>query len=116
MQSKILIVIVLAAFLLGACQPANTATPGEAVQEPELTTAPAADQQAAISTTAPEVEAATAEPLALAGEPMSGCRVTGSQLEPDPTLVALFPAVNEQDWVIGPSDAQVTILEFSDFQ
>jgi protein-disulfide isomerase len=86
MRSKIPIVIVLAALLLSACQPAQTSTLGE-----------------------------TGEPTETS-QPMPGCRVTGSQLEPNPTLVALFPAVSEKDWVIGPSDARVTILEFSDFQ
>jgi len=85
MKSKILIMLVLAALLLSACQPAQTSTPSEASE-------------------------------AASGEPMNGCRVTGSQLQPNPTLVALFPAVSEEDWVIGPSDARVTILEYSDFQ
>jgi len=108
MKSKILIMVVLAALLLGACQPAQTATPNEAAE--------------ATSTEAPQAADVTAEPpratlpQAASGEPMNGCRVTGSSLQPNPTLVALFPAVTENDWVKGPSDARVTILDFSDFQ
>ena len=108
MKSKILILVVLAALLLSACQPAQTSTPSEATE--------------AASAEAPQAADVTAEPpkatlpLAASGEPMNGCRVTGSQLQPNPTLEALFPAVSEEDWVIGPSDARVTILEFSDFQ
>ncbi len=108
MKSKILIMLVLATLLLSACQPAQTATPSEATE--------------AISAEAPQATDVTAEPpkatlpLAASGEPMNGCRVTGSQLQPNPTLVALFPAVTENDWVKGPSDARVTILDFSDFQ
>jgi protein-disulfide isomerase len=108
MKSKILIVVVLAALLLSACLPAQTSTSNESAQSA------AASEPAGAE--APQTAGETAEPPVVIGEPMPGCRVTGSQLEPNPTLVALFPAVTENDWVIGPSDARVTILEFSDFQ
>ena len=114
MQSKILIVAVLAALLLAACQPAQTSPTSEASQ-PTSASQPA-------NTEAPQAPAATAEPtqaslpVATSGEPTAGCRVVGSQLKPNPTLEALFPAVNEKDWVKGPSDATVTIIDFSDFQ
>jgi len=108
MKSKILILLVLATLLLSACQPAQTATPSEAAEATSAEAPPAADVTA-------EPPKATL-PLAASGEPMNGCRVTGSQLEPNPTLVALFPAVTENDWAKGPSDARVTILDFSDFQ
>jgi len=108
MKSKILIMLVLAALLLSACQPAQTATPSEETEATSAETPLATDVTA-------EPPKATL-PLAASGEPMNGCRVTGSQLQPNPTLVALFPAVSEEDWIIGPSDARVTILEYSDFQ
>jgi len=108
MKSKILIMVVLATLLLSACQPAQTATPNEATEATSAETPLATDVTA-------EPPKATL-PLAASGEPMNGCRVTGSQLQPNPTLVALFPAVTENDWVKGPSDARVTILDFSDFQ
>jgi len=108
MKSKILIMVVLATLLLSACQPAQTATPSEATEATNAEAPQATDVAA-------EPPKATL-PLAASGEPMNGCRVTGSQLEPNPTLVALFPAVTENDWAKGPSDARVTILDFSDFQ
>ena len=105
MQSKTLIVILLAVMLLGACQPAQTAqvgepTSGTQVKAPEATAEPTEANQ----------------PTVASGEPMAGCRVTGSKLKPDPTMEALFPAVSEKDWVTGPRDATVTVIEYSDFQ
>lgn len=50
------------------------------------------------------------------GAPMEGCTVAASLLQADPTAASLFPAVNEKDWVRGPSGAAVTIVEYSDFQ
>jgi len=121
MQNKILIVAVVAALLLAACQPAQTSPTSEASQPTSEASQPTSASQPA-DTEAPQAPAATAEPtqasqpVATGGEPMTGCRVVGSQLEANPTLEALFPAVNEKDWVKGPSDATVTIIDFSDFQ
>jgi len=114
MKSKILIVIVLATLLLSACQPAQTSTPSEATQPVSTGEATSAEAPQPADVTAEPPKATL--PLTASREPMNGCRVTGSSLQPNPTLVALFPAVTENDWVKGPSDARVTILEFSDFQ
>jgi hypothetical protein len=40
----------------------------------------------------------------------------GKLIEPDPTVETLFPAVNEEDWVMGKNDAAATIVEYGDFQ
>ena len=127
MRTKILILAMLAALLLGACQ-SSTATPTsqEAIQPTQAAATDTTQPEQAASSTetlapaetpTPAITPSPAETLAVAsGEPMPGCRVIGSQFEPNPTMEALFPAVSEKDWVKGPSDAAVTILDFSDFQ
>jgi len=34
----------------------------------------------------------------------------------NPKLAAAIPPVSDRDWVIGPKDAKITFMEFSDFQ
>lgn len=116
MPNRILIVMFCLALALAACQGepvpvinlAGTTTPAEtasAYQPPE-TEAPAAE-----STPAPPTEAAVVEAQAPAG-----CTAVSPQPTPGPTEQSIFPPVNESDWVKGPDDAYVTILEYSDFQ
>ena len=47
--------------------------------------------------------------------PVAECR-TVKPTTPDPTVQALLPPPGEKDWVKGPDDARVTILDYSDFQ
>lgn len=53
-------------------------------------------------------------PVAAPREP--GCTVITSQANADPTQQSPVPAVSANDWVKGPSDASLTIIEYSDFQ
>ncbi len=48
--------------------------------------------------------------------PRAGCTVISLPPTPGPTERSLFPAVSADDWVIGPVAAEVTIVEYSDFQ
>lgn len=50
-----------------------------------------------------------------ASDPAS-CTVVSVIPQPDPAIAALFPPITEDDWVFGPPDAAVTILEYSDMQ
>lgn len=46
----------------------------------------------------------------------SGCTVISQEPTPDPTLEVLLPLPDENDWIKGPDDAHVTIIEYGDFQ
>lgn len=46
----------------------------------------------------------------------SSCTVVSRKPTPGPTQQSLFPAVDEHDWVRGAQDAEITIIEYGDFQ
>lgn len=46
----------------------------------------------------------------------TNCTVVSRSPTPGPTQESLFPPVGEGDWVKGAEDAQVTFVEYSDFQ
>jgi protein-disulfide isomerase len=48
--------------------------------------------------------------------PDSGCTVITKKPTPGPTAESIFPPVSKTDWVKGPDNAKVTIIEYSDFQ
>jgi protein-disulfide isomerase len=48
--------------------------------------------------------------------PASGCTVISQKPTPGPTAETVYPPITASDWVKGPSDAKVTIIEYSDFQ
>jgi hypothetical protein len=45
-----------------------------------------------------------------------GCTVVSRQPTPNPTEEALIPPPGEGDWIKGSENAQITLLEYSDFQ
>jgi hypothetical protein len=47
--------------------------------------------------------------------PVSECTLVSSLPDPSQEYAELF-VVTEDDWVIGPEDAAVTIIEYGDFQ
>jgi protein-disulfide isomerase len=87
-------------------EPAATAEPAPATEA-----APAAEATQAVSDpeiTPPAVDFAASGP--------ASCTVVSTIPDPDPTVAALFAPITDDDWVLGPPDAAVTILEYSDFQ
>jgi len=49
-------------------------------------------------------------------QPGAGCTVVTKKPTPGPTAESIFPPVGDADWVKGPANARVTIIEYSDFQ
>ena len=46
----------------------------------------------------------------------ASCTVSSMLPPVNPKLAAAIPPVSDRDWVIGPKDAKITFMEFSDFQ
>lgn len=46
----------------------------------------------------------------------AGCTVVSPRPTPGPTEQSIFPPVGDLDWVIGPQEASITLVEYSDFQ
>jgi hypothetical protein len=107
---KISLTLLVLIVILSACS-SGAITAIEPTAAPTATDPPKpTDTAVAISPTS------TSEPLISQGEPISGCTVESPFPTPGPTQQSIFPAVSEQDWVYGSSDAYVTILEYGDFQ
>ncbi len=100
MRRIVLIFIIIATFMLGACSS----------QVPQKATPPATPPPATPSPSLPPASTSSAE-LASAG-----CTVQSPFPTPGPTEQSLFPPAGENDWVSGPDSAAMTLLEYSDFQ
>jgi hypothetical protein len=95
---KILLLIALAAVLVGACIPQSAF--------PTTATAPAASSAGA----------QPAQATALAPSAPATCSAVSILPTPGPTEISLFPPPTASDWKLGPDTAQVTFMEYSDFQ
>ena len=94
--NRLPILTFLAASFLAAC--AQGSAPVASQVSPPVPASPATTQTAGITGTQP------------------GCTVVSRQPTPDPTEQALIPPVVEGDWIKGAENAQITLLEYSDFQ
>lgn len=112
MRKYFLIVFILAAMLLAACQ----------AKTPQATETPVASEPAtevALADTPTQAVFSTSTPMALPAAnsgPMPGCTVQSPVPTPGPTEQSIFPPVSEGEWVEGPSTAYVTLVEYGDFQ
>ncbi len=100
MTRKIILFLSIFMLLLAACKPASST---------HVTEVPAPTQKSAS-----EVQATKTTQVTTASQ--SGCTVTSRTAGAEPTGESLIPPVVEQDWIKGPADAYVTIIEYGDFQ
>lgn len=116
MFKRIWLYILVVAVLLSACKGANQPT----------TVAPATSEKPTAATSVPTriavslptaADTATVEPTVASTmeiDPGPGCTLI-SYLPDDPSG-SLYPPVTAKDWVQGPATAQVTVIEYGDFQ
>lgn len=114
---SVLLITLVLVFLLAACavekEPTELIPATDAVEQAEENssssrpTLPASPEPAA-NTPIPD-------PGGIAGELMA-CNLVGLLPPLDPTQAAIFPAPGENDWTQGAENAEVTIIEYSDFQ
>ena len=120
-RSKYLALAALAVLLLSACSGAvsPTATQAPATEQPTATDRPAtatsppeetATRPPATATEASPAATATEEPQPPTQEPQAATDT------PEPEDVFAFLQVGPDEWVRGPADAPVTIIEYADFQ
>jgi cyclophilin family peptidyl-prolyl cis-trans isomerase/protein-disulfide isomerase len=103
--------VVFLALALAACQGASpgansNANNGNPTAAATLPLAPVA------TATPPPAQPSAAS----AADVPPGCTVVSAQPTPGPTQESLFPSVSASDWVRGPADASITIVEYADFQ
>lgn len=99
---------------LAACQPATPRVSNGASEPTETATVAAATVAPTEPPSAAPTEAtpAPSEPTS----PPAATPVPGATSAPQPTPPWIIPEIREGDWVKGPEEAGVTIVEYSDFQ
>jgi len=110
MLKRFLIPILVSAFLLAACV-------GKAQTQVVEAAAEEADPASEVAQTEPDP---TETPELVAEEPapvefVSECTIVSTPMDPATPYADLF-AVTGRDWVIGPDDAALTIVEYGDYQ
>lgn len=108
--------MILLALALAACG-GSAATEAEVVPSPSsvaIASQDSASQASASQTVTPAPSTTTAQ--VSGGAVPAGCTVVSPRPTAGPTEQSLFPPISDKDWVIGPSSASVTLLEYSDFQ
>jgi len=100
MRKYILVFLMLTALGLAGCLPQVQASPTSTVT----------------TTTRPSPTVVLTVPTQAALFPDSGCTVVTQKPTSGSTAESIFPPVSDSDWVKGPADAKVTIIEYSDFQ
>ena len=113
MIKKLIMLLLIAGLALAACSP-ETAAPAESQEAAVPATAPA-DQAATATLPTNTMPEATAEPMVQGTAAPAQCVAASIRPTPDATQTALFPLPTDKDWLQGPPDAYVTILEYSDF-
>ncbi len=113
MIKRLIMLLLIAGLALAACT-SESAPPAETQDASSPATAPANDAATAAipANTTPE---ATPEPVIQGASSPANCVAASAHPTPDATQTALFPPPSDKDWIKGPPEAYITILEYSDF-
>ncbi len=115
MKKNILILFILLALVLTACQ-SSTPTELAVATEKAADTQPPADTTVPTEVPEPAATKASEDPPAKDSVVRAKCTVESYDPTPGPTEESIFAPVTESDWVRGSYTAAVTIIEYSDFQ
>lgn len=97
--------LILLSWLLAACQ-------GAAATQAPFSSTESATSHAAVEATQPERDERSPDTPAINAQ----CSVVSGNPTPGPTQESIFAPVSEVDWVLGSDTADITIIEYSDFQ
>lgn len=119
MIKRIFPIMILSAILLAACQGSSPTTTEDPLSLTEVA-ATATKPEPTIEPT-PVGKEASAQPTAVQADastdsPPPGCTVVSPITGPEPTAESPFPTVSDEEWVLGPESAAVTLIEYGDFQ
>jgi hypothetical protein len=109
-MKKATLSLILTALILAACGAPPTTPPQAAPTDTAIA------QPTATRATLPTLAVTATRPLVNPGNMMPGCTVVSIKPSPVAPEDSIFGPISEQDWVIGPPTATVTLLEYSDFQ
>ncbi|MCJ7623015.1 MAG: hypothetical protein MUO76_05900 [Anaerolineaceae bacterium] len=105
------ILTILVTLLLSACGQ-QTTTPDSAPPVETGVTEEIAETKETVNTTVPESTAGSVE---VVSDTTAECRPYSLLDDIFPNVESSLPPLNDDDWVSGPEDAGITILEYSDF-
>jgi protein-disulfide isomerase len=105
MLRRLLRLLILLSWLVAACQ-------GTAVTQAPFSTSEPAPSQTRVEATQPETEGESPDTFAVNAQ----CSVVSGNPTPGATQESIFAPVSEADWVLGSDTADITIIEYSDFQ
>ena len=107
MVKKIITLSIILLVFLAACQ----STPASPTPQPNEQADPGSTELPPLPVVSPTP--ANDPP---ASQTEVNCTVVSREPTPGPTEQSIIPPVSETDWVHGPEDAKVTIIEYADFQ
>ena len=112
---RLLIPLILFTLILAACQ-SSTPVATEITGETETIQNTEAPTNTVVNSETPQETAPSTEEVVSTDSPPPGCTVISPKPTPGPTQQSLFPPAGEEDWITGPDDAAITIIEYGDFQ
>jgi hypothetical protein len=122
MKYRIILCLIILGLFISACGGASTpterpASTAEASDQTPASDASTSGSTAEVSDNLPPSGTSTPAVLGPGGLQLTtNCTVVSRKPTPGPTEESLFPPVSEDDWVLGAKNAEVTLLEYSDFQ